>query len=638
MADSTHNDVVIVGAGIAGAIMAKELAAKGARVLILESGPRDRDDRKSFHDTYLTAMAKLPNTPYPPYWHGSDPKHEPDKEAVPRPMTAMTLAWPGLTEFKTWNGSQAKFDAFNQQSYLTYTTTTELPFLSTYERLAGGTTWHWLGTALRFTENDFRMRSRYGQLVDWPITLPDLFDDYASAEETIGVSADVADQRALERYLGIQFPKGYDYPMKRIPMSVSDKLLGDTIKGLQFDRQDLEMTCTPQGRNSKYRGGRPACQGNSSCIPICPIQAKYDATITLREAESTNLVTTLTEAVVTDLEVGANGLVTGVNFLHYSGTAGNYRAQKKTTSGKIVILAAHAVETVKILLMSNGAQGIANGSGQLGCNLMDHLCYLGYGLSNQQGFPYRGPRSGSGIESLRDGPFRSRRSAWRVDVGNVGWQWADDDPARSARDFISGENKSLLNPNHEKLFGKALAERLNMANTRMLRLCYLVEQEPQQSNRITLSKSLVDGLGLPRPEINYSVTSSDYTLRGIVAAIEATDLIFEQVGANRYFPDHAPNYSHFLDESGFPGIEFTIDGKDYKTNLYGAGHIAGTYRMGTDAQASVVDSNSRCWEHKNLYLLGSGTFPTIATGNPTLTIAALTWRASRSVLNDLRRL
>ncbi len=638
MAASPQYDVVIVGAGIAGAIMAKELAGKGARVLILESGPRDREDRKSFHDSYLTAMAKLPNSPYPPYWHGNDPKHEPNKEAVPRPMTAMTFAWPGLEEFKKWNGSQAKFDAFNKQSYLTYTATTELPFLSTYERLAGGTTWHWLGTALRFTESDFRMRSKYGQLVDWPITLPELYDDYASAEEMIGVSADVGDQRALEPYLGAQFPEGYEYPMKRIPMSVSDNLLGDTIKGLQFDRQDLEMTCTPQGRNSEYRDGRPACQGNSSCIPICPIQAKYDATVTLRDAESTNLVTTLTKAVVTDLEVGPNGLITGVNFLQYSGDVGNYQAQRKTASGKIVILAAHAVETVKILLMSNGRRGIANASGQLGCNLMDHLCYLGYGLSNQQGFPYRGPRSGSGIESLRDGPFRKRRSAWRVDVGNVGWQWADDDPTRSTHDFISGENKSCLNPGQEKLFGKALAERLNMANTRMLRLCYLVEQEPQQSNRITLSKNLFDGLRLPRPEINYSVTGSEYTLRGIVAAQQATDLIFDKIGANRHFPDHRQNYSHFINDSGYPGIEFTMDGKNYKVNLYGAGHIAGTYRMGFTGHDSVVDSNSRCWEHKNLYLLGSGTFPTITTGNPTLTIAALTFRASRSVLNDLQHL
>ena len=61
----------------------------------------------------------------------------------------------------------------------------------------------------------------------------------------------------------------------------------------------------------------------------------------------------------------------------------------------------------------------------------------------------------------------------------------------------------------------------------------------------------------------------------------------------------------------------------------------GTYRMGATAADSVVDSNLRSWDHKNLYLLGSGTFPTVGTGNPTLTIAALTYRASRSVLKDL---
>lgn len=54
-------EVVIVGAGIAGALMARELARQGVKVLILESGPRDRDDRKAFHETYLTARSKLPN-------------------------------------------------------------------------------------------------------------------------------------------------------------------------------------------------------------------------------------------------------------------------------------------------------------------------------------------------------------------------------------------------------------------------------------------------------------------------------------------------------------------------------------------------------------------------------------------------
>ncbi|MEL7164667.1 MAG: GMC family oxidoreductase [Pseudomonadota bacterium] len=633
---SPEYDAVIVGAGIAGAIMAKELARHGKRVLILESGPRDRRDRVPFHDAYLKAMAKLPNAPYPPYWAFDNSSGQPDQEAVPRAMTAMTFKWPGLTKFKKeMAGNPKAFAAFNTQSYLTYTDTSEIPFLSTYERLAGGTTWHWLGTSLRFAANDFNMQTVYKQLVDWPLELTDLYDDYAAAENEIGVSADVTDQRAMEPYLGEQFPPGYEFPMQRIPMSVSDKLLGEEMRGLQFDGHDLLMTCTPQGRNSEYRRGRPACQGNSSCIPICPIEAKYDATATLREAENAFQVKTITQAVVTSLDVDETGKISRVNYLAYEGEPGNYKSTSETAAGTIVILAAHAIETVKILQMSRNRQGIANTSGQLGCNLMDHLCYLGYGLGNQQGFPYRGPRSGSGIESLRDGAFRARRSAWRVDVGNVGWEWADDDPTTSLKDFVNGTNASRLNPDNEQLFGRQLVERLNAANTRMFRLCYLVEQEPQQSNRITLSKDYTDGLGLPRPEINYTVTSSPYTLRGIVAAAKMTDLIFDKIGANRVFPHHSSDYTKFVDDLGFPGIEFEIDGEHHKANLYGAGHIVGTYRMGFNKTDSVVNSDLRSWDHKNLYLLGSGTFPTIATGNPTLTLAALVYRAARSVLKDL---
>ena len=516
--------------------------------------------------------------------------------------------------------------AFNDQSYLTYTETSEIPFLSTYERIVGGTSWHWLGTALRFDASDLEMKSRYNVMVDWPLKLPDLYDDYASAENEIGVAANVEDQRAMEKYLGVQFPLGYEYPMGRIPMSVSDKVINEEMKGLTFDGHDLEMTCTPQGRNSEYRDGRPVCQGNSSCIPICPIHAKYDATGTLEQATATGNVTLVSQAVVTDLEPGPNGIIEKVNYLIYDDTNGHISKQAKSVTAKVVVLAAHAVETVKILQMSNNRKGIANKSDQVGRNLMDHLCYLGWGLSNKQGFPYRGPRSGSGIETLRDGTFRAHRSAWRVDVGNVGWEWADDDPATTLKDFVRGQNKSYLNPDGDKLFGSALVNKLNQVNTRMMRLCYLVGQEPMQENRITMSKTHTDGLGLPRPLVNYRVTDSELTLRGIAAAESMTELVFNKIGKN---------YSRFINDTGYPAIEFNLDGKDYQINLYGAGHIVGTYRMGTDDTNSVVDNNQRCWDHKNLYLLGSGTFPTIATGNPTLTLVALTFRSSRSILADL---
>jgi choline dehydrogenase-like flavoprotein len=49
----------------------------------------------------------------------------------------------------------------------------------------------------------------------------------------------------------------------------------------------------------------------------------------------------------------------------------------------------------------------------------------------------------------------------------------------------------------------------------------------------------------------------------------------------------------------------------------------------------VVNADQQSFDHSNLFLLGSGTFPTVGTANPTLTIAALAFRASRAVLKQL---
>jgi choline dehydrogenase-like flavoprotein len=69
----------------------------------------------------------------------------------------------------------------------------------------------------------------------------------------------------------------------------------------------------------------------------------------------------------------------------------------------------------------------------------------------------------------------------------------------------------------------------------------------------------------------------------------------------------------------------------------GAGHIIGTYRMGTVSSQSVVNSDGRSWDHQNLFLIGSGVFPTSATGNPTLTLAALALRTSEVIVkSDLK--
>jgi choline dehydrogenase-like flavoprotein len=79
---------------------------------------------------------------------------------------------------------------------------------------------------------------------------------------------------------------------------------------------------------------------------------------------------------------------------------------------------------------------------------------------------------------------------------------------------------------------------------------------------------------------------------------------------------------------------FEYEGQTYR--FFGAGHTVGTYAMGTESGHSVLDSDQRSWDHPNLFMVGSGVFPTVATGNPTLTIAALTLRAAATLVADLQ--
>ncbi len=58
-------DVVIVGAGVSGNLIAKELGLAGKKVLILEAGPAVPDSREEYMENFYLALAKTPESPYP---------------------------------------------------------------------------------------------------------------------------------------------------------------------------------------------------------------------------------------------------------------------------------------------------------------------------------------------------------------------------------------------------------------------------------------------------------------------------------------------------------------------------------------------------------------------------------------------
>lgn len=622
--NNSQFDVVIVGAGISGALIAKQLGLAGKKVLILESGAGIPSNNNENMLRFYTSVAKVPESPYSPDLFnppGSATLTNPATQDAPRP-TVLTL------DAATWQDPS--------KSYLIQAG--PKAFASTYERVAGGTVRHWLGTSLRFVPNDFKTKSTYGQMVDWPLGYDDLEPWYGKAEGEIGVSADTKDQS----YLGIKFAPNYSYPMPAIPASLVDQAVAKAADYMEIDNIGLNVTGTPAGRNSIPYQGRRVCAGNTNCIPICPISAKYDPSVTLNAALDTGNVTLWPFTVAKQVLVGADGQVSGVEYLQYDKPNGP-ATRSGTVSATRYVLAAHAIETPRLLLMStNGGRtpnGVANKSGQVGKNLMDHPLYLAWALAKEPVYGYRGPLATSGIESLRDGPFRTNRAAFRIEIGNEGWNFPINDPYTTTVDMINGTNASKLNPltppgtqptgKPVAHWGQDLVATLNDRLSRQFRLGFLVEQTPEDGNYVSLSATEFDNLGLPRPEIHYDL--SDYTKAGLVKARETASQIFKRMGATEF-----TKQPELEEAETDPTVVLADDnGKQTAIRFFGSGHIVGTYRMGDDPATSVVDKYQRSWDHKNLFLVGSGVFPTVATGNPTLTLAALALQAADAVLTDL---
>jgi glucose dehydrogenase len=610
-------DVVIVGSGIAGALIAKVLATADKQVLILEAGEALPPDINGYMDRFLNAVSKIPESPYPPALFGTDGNlTDPGTVNAGRP-TVLSLGAKG--KFGDWQDPK--------QAYLIQKG--PLAFGSTYERVNGGTARHWLGTSLRFVPTDFEMKTRFGRFVDWPIKYDHLEKWYGEAEREIGVSADVAEQG----YLGITFGQGYVYPMPKIPLSKVDMTVAEVmpnlkVPGVGLDDIKWEVSSTPAARNSQPYQSRRVCAGNTNCIPICPIQAKYDPSATLANALRTRRVEIMYRTVASQVHVDQNGRVSGIDFIRYDKDNG-VAVERGRVRGTVYILAGNAIETPRLLLMSkdertpNGVANRRDGKGFVGKYLMDHPLYLAWALMPKPVWGYRGPLSTAGIEIARDGAFRRDRGAFRIEIGNEGWNFAIGDPDTTTVDLINGINFSGLNKDKKALFGAALTKELNDKLSRQFRLGFLVEQDPEESNAVTLSSAFRDHLGLPRPQIHYNL--SDYTKQGLAAARTTASAIFQGLGAEEFT---SKPYNDDPSSFQWPPSEKT------RLKYFGSGHIVGTYRMGTSSSNSVVNDMQRSWDHDNLYLVGSGTFPTIATANPTLTIAALCLRTAEHILKS----
>ncbi|MEX3100633.1 MULTISPECIES: GMC family oxidoreductase [unclassified Streptomyces] len=648
-------DLVIVGGGISGAVVAKTVIdaanknkKKFPKILILEAGRAtalSADKYDTYVEAYHEALIKVPNAPYP----ASSSAPQPDVLDI-RPV-----------QDAQGNTVTSDHGYFVQKG--------PLPFGSDYARSLGGTTLHWLGTCLRMLPNDFKMRTVYKRAVDWPLTYDQLKPYYERAEwDIIGVAANVDSQH----YPGIdgkpkeyfksknpKFDKGlYRFPMEEIPSSYLDRYIEKTIGKLTIElpssaqptyKFPVRISNTPVARNSTptdpdyrivgaagnaERGQR--CEGNSSCIPICPVQAKYNALKTLYELivkypwdlkekekdgtrarvaiRSQSVAMQVTHAKGTD----AGEKVTGITYKRYYDDG--RLPTEHTVTARTYVLAANAIENATLLLASKAA----NRSRQVGRNLMDHPLLLTWGLLKESAGAYRGPGSTSGIPAFRDGAFRDERTAFRVEIGNWGWNFPENAPYDTVLDLVGGGEKP-------KLYGKDLRRRIGEIVPRQFRIAWELEQDPEERNRVTIDDAYRDALGKHRPVIHYDL--SEYVRASLPWAAEANRQLFTALGiANKVKrPEYKPgDYSHY--DTGNP---MTVEYGGVTYWVAGAGHVVGTHRMGKDPKTSVVDDYQRSHDLPNLYIVGCGSMPTLGTSNPTLTMTALALRTADKIAEEL---
>lgn len=601
-------DVVIVGAGAAGSMLAYKLThaqPNKLSVLILEAGPEfgSLEDRV---DAFYAAAAKTPSAPWP------------DSPQARRPTVL------DIVSKDTWQSD----DKYLRQKG-------PLPFSSTYERLSGGTANHWVGTTLRLLPEDFKLNSGLGVegARDWPIGYQDLAKYYDEAESEIGVSGNSEEWKSI-------YPAGFtQFPMPEIPQTYLDQHFKKNVDGKQINNQAIRITSTPQARNRTWYRGRPPCVGNNSCTPLCPTRAKYDPSHHLKSvlgqvqhpsypnepnghghypAPAPNPGEIHYRSVAYRLDVDkSSGNITGVRYRTWD-------KNEHVATARIYVICAHAIETAKLLLnspctMPDGLQTtVANRSGQVGSNLMDHPILLMWALTKEPVYPFRGPISTSGIGSFRFGEARKRRAAYILEIGNDGWRWPTGAPLRTIFNLVHGGGSG-------EWFGSNLLAAMRDHGTRQVRMAAEFEDLPSANSRVTLSRTHKDQLGIPQPEIHYEL--SEYTQRGFDDAVVTLRGIFEALGTTEIHYEPAEG-------SKSPGLFRSPGGNRFE--LRGAGHIMGTHRMGSSPEDSVVDGDCRSWDHTNLFLVGGGVFPSAGTANPTLTIFALALRAAETILNDLK--
>jgi len=337
-------DAIVVGSGISGGWVAKELCERGLKTLVLERG-RHVEHKADYQD--FATPWEVPNRNFVP------------EEEVARhyPIQSTCHAFNAAT--KQW---------WVRDSEHPYSTPEERPFSWIRGYHLGGRSITWGRQAYRLSDYDFAANLKDGHGVDWPIRYVDLAPWYDHVERFAGISGA---NEGLE-----QLPDGQFLPP--LELNCIERAFKQKTEADHPERRVTSGRCAhlTEPTPEHIALGRGPCQMRSMCERGCGYGAYFSSlSATLPAARKTGNLTVVTDAIVERLDYDhAKRRISGVRVIDArTRAARSYQA-------RVVFLCASTIGSTQILLGSRSEHfpnGLANRSDALGRYLMDHVVGLG---------------------------------------------------------------------------------------------------------------------------------------------------------------------------------------------------------------------------------------------------------------------
>jgi choline dehydrogenase-like flavoprotein len=451
----------------------------------------------------------------------------------------------------------------------------------------GGKTNVWGRVSLRYSDLDFQGPSRDGWEIPWPISYKDVAPYYDKVEELIGVYGGDDDSDALP---GSKFllPPPAPRCAERILMRSAGKL-------------DMPIVAGRRANMTKSVRGFPPCHYCGKCGRGCDTASFFcSADHLLPFALETKKLEIRSNAVAARILVDDRGLASGVQYFD------RQSGKEQRVSGKVIVVAASCVDSSRILLNSKSTtypNGIGNSSDVIGRYLCEQIRLNVKGtMPALYGSGYKQDYGADG-EHIYMPRFNHRTKHTRDYLRGFGMQFWNTSSTGGGVPFYGRTVPG---------FGASLKTEITRRYPAWVEIHPFGEVLPYAHNRITVDDSKTDRYGVPLLKIDYRIGDNE-----------------------RKMIEHMSDAVEELAKAA--GVELVAYKRNDLDAMGSAIHEHATCRMGDDPKRAALNKFNQMHDVKNVFVVDGSSFTTASEKNPTLTILALSWRATDYLAEEMKK-